>query len=294
MFLNLLRALGKAGSQPKHFEAILRTSSVHDNAFNIPKYVESTVQPVLSNLQTLLLDIDAEFPPADVDVDDIPTICPNYFLRIFLARLPELEHLRLNFRFYHGEATSNLLSWLAKPVSTATTNIPTRTGLLMSPPPIEFTKLRQLDIGMITVEPQILLAIIQKHRATLRTISLHKVSLLQIDSGKSRDNLWAKFFSQLAKLDLKLSAINMSLLAQEQPRMQRVRYIAFKDSRDPGSRNWGGTDVQSGLRDFVANVTVAGLNHDTDSSHSGGSDEDNSDGELWIQFMALENLLTLK
>jgi hypothetical protein len=278
VFLNLLRALGKACSRPKHFEVILRGCSIIDQAFNLPKYVEPTVRPVLANLRTLLLDLNSEFPPAHVDVDNVPTTCPNYFLRIFLSRLPELEHLRLNFRFYRGGETSNLLSWLSKPVSAVASNATPRTGLLESPPPIEFTKLLRLDIGMITVEPQIPLAIIQKHRATLRTISLHRVSLLQTDSTKPRENLWAKFFGQLAKLDLKLSAINMSLLAQEYAGRQHVRHVAFKDSRDPKSRNWGGTDVQSGLRDFVANVTVTELDHDTESSHGGGSDEDNSDG----------------
>jgi len=133
---------------------------------------------------------------------------------------------------------------------------------------------------MVTVEPEILVGIIQKHRASLRMISLHKVSLLQTDSIKSsRDSLWAKFFGKLSKLDLKLTGMKMSLLSQQSEGNRRYRSITFKDSRDSQSREWGGTDVQSCLRDFVANVVVSVPDQDTESSHSADSEEDDSDGE---------------
>jgi hypothetical protein len=281
MFLSLLRALGKAGSRPKDFEVILRESALFDHAFNIPKYVDTIIQPVLDNLRTLLLDLNAEFAPAYINVDNTPTECPNYLLRTFLSRLPALEHLRLNFRFFRGEETSNVLSWLSKPVSVATPNIPSGTSLLESPKPIEFAMLRQLDIGMVTVEPKILVDIVEKHQATLRTISLHKVALLQSDPTKSSlDNLWAKFFGQLAKLDLKLTGVKMSLLSQKSPWKHNIHQITFKDSRDPKSREWGGTNVQSCLKDFIANVVVSGADQDTESSHSSESEEEYYDGKL--------------
>jgi hypothetical protein len=278
VFINVLRAIGKAGSRPRHYEVILRQSSLHDHAFNLPKYVGPLVQPVLDNLRTLLLDLNADFPPVHVDVKDMPTECHNFLLRTFLSRLPELEHLRLNFRFYHDQETSNLLSWLSSPVSAATSNSASATSLLESPQPIEFTKLQRLDIGIIKVEPQVLFDIIRKHRATLRIISFHKVTLLPINPTKPGDNLWAKFFGQLLKLDLKLTCVNMSFLAQEQVGKHPLRPITFKDSGNFHSRNWGGTDVQSCLRDYIANVVVEGPDHDTDSSHSGESEVD-SDGK---------------
>jgi hypothetical protein len=279
VFLSLLRSLGKADSRPKDFEVILRETSLYDHAFNLPKYTDVLIKPVLDNLRTLLLDLNAEFTPAFVNVNHTPTECPNYLLRTFLSRLPKLEHLRLNFRFYRGNETSNLLSWLAKPISAASPDTTKALTLLESPRTIEFTNLRQLDIGMVTVEPKILSSIIQKHRESLRVINLHKVSLLQTDPTKSsRDNLWAKFFGQLSKLDLKLTGMKMSLLSQQLEGNRSYRGITFKDSRDPKSREWGGTDVQSCLRDFVANVIVSGPDQDTESSHSGDSEEDGSDG----------------
>jgi hypothetical protein len=293
VFLNLLRALGKACSRPKHFEVILRESSLHDHAFNLPKYVEPIVQPVLANLRTLFLDLNSEFPPAQVDMDNVPIGCPSYLLRRFLSRVPQLEHLRLNFQFYTGQETNDVLSWLSKPASVSTSNITSGTSLLQSPRPIDFPKLRQLDIGMIAIEPQILLAIIRKYRATLRTISFHKVSLVQADSVKSGDrvNLWAKFFGQLSKLDLNLSAINLSFLSQEQAGKPHVRPITFKDSRHPKSKRWAGTDMQGGLRDFTNHMMVNGPEHDTESSHSDESGEDDSDSKRLKIDSLISNLL---
>jgi hypothetical protein len=275
LFLNVLRALGKAGSRPKHYEVILRESSLHDHAFSLPKYVGPIVQPVLDDLRTLLLDLNADFLPAHVEEDKVPTECHNFLLRTFLSRLPELEHLRLNFRFYYGRETSSLLSWLSKPVPAANSNGTSPTSFLASPQPIEFTKLQRLDIGIIKMEPQVLLNIVRKHRATLRIISIHKVTLLQADPTKRGDNLWARFYSQLSKLDLKLTGMNMSFLAQQfdGQRKPEVRPITFKDSREHHSRNWGGSDVQSCLRDYIANVVV-GSDHSSDES-----DQDTSDGK---------------
>ena len=271
----------------------MRESSIYDHAFNLPNYVDVLVQPVLGNIRTLLLDLNAEYKPAYVNVNNVPTECPDYLLRTFLSRLLELEHLRLNFRFFRGGDDSSLLSWLSKPVFATTPNTTAATSLPESPQPIEFTKLRQLEIGMITVEPRILLDIIQKHRATLRSISLHKVSLLQTEPAKStRDNLWTKFFGQLSKLDLRLTSMKMSLLSQK--RANHMRTVTFKDSRDPRSREWGGTDVQSCLRDFIANVVIDGPDHDTESSHTPESQEWNSDGKSSYLNIYIHNLLTSK
>jgi hypothetical protein len=294
VFLNVLRALGKAAAQPKHFEVILRHSSLHDHAFNLPKYVELVVDPVLANIRTLFLDLNWEFPPTQVEVNNAPTACPSYLLRTFLSKLSELEHLRLNFEFHPGQETNDVLSWLSKPASVVTPNITTGTSLPESPRPVDFTKLRQLDIGMVTIEPKFLLAIIRKYQATLRAISFHKVSLLQANSAQSgaRINLWAQLFGQLSKLNLNLSAINMSFLTQEQTGRQHLRTVTFKDTRDPRTKKWAGTDSQSGLRDFTDLVVVDGLDHDTESSHSDESDENDSDSKS-LQFQSMGRALDL-
>lgn len=262
---------------------MLRHSSLYDHAFNLPKYVDAKVRPVLDNLRTLLLDLSIEFAPVYINVHDVPTACPNYLLRTFLSRLPALEHLRLNFRFDQGDETSTLLSWLSQPIPAGTSNTTTATLLLDSPKPIEFAKLSQLDIGMVTVEPKILIDIIEKHRATLRILKLHKLSLLQKDPTKSsRDNLWTNFLTQLSKLDLKLTGLKMSELSQKSRRYNKFRIVTFKDSRAGfgRSREWGGTNVQSCLKDFIANLVVEGVDKDAESSQNASSDEVSMDGKL--------------
>ncbi len=136
---------------------------------------------------------------------------------------------------------------------------------------------------MVTVEPESLIEIIRKHRATLRTLNLHKLSLLQKDPTKSsRGNLWAKFLDQLSKLDLKLTGLKMSELSQKSQRNSKIHFITFKDSRTGfgSSREWGGTNVQSCLKDFIANLVVEGVDKDGESSQNSSSDEDTVDGKL--------------
>ena len=71
VFLNILRGLGKASSRPNHYEVILRHTSLHDHAFNLPNYVEPLVSPVLTNLNTLFLDLNWQLPPAQVNVNGV-------------------------------------------------------------------------------------------------------------------------------------------------------------------------------------------------------------------------------
>jgi hypothetical protein len=78
---------------------------------------------------------------------------------------------------------------------------------------------------------------------------------------------------------------------------QHDRPVAFRESKNPREKKWAATDIQSGLRDFIATVYIIGtLPHDshiatpltiksgdddeTDSSHSDESGgEDDEDGE---------------
>ncbi|KAE8441036.1 hypothetical protein EG329_006073 [Mollisiaceae sp. DMI_Dod_QoI] len=255
IFINLFRALGKASSRPKSFEVILRQSSLHDHAFYLRKNTDSLIQPVLANLHTLFLDLNSQFLPVYVDGDSQPLQCPSYLLRQFLSKLPQLQHLRLNFHAYERFLCNNFLSWLAKPVSTIA---PTSGAYLQAPPPVDLLNLQQLDIGMTSIEPDILVALMRKYQATLCIISFHKVTLWQpnLDTSGENPNLWIKVFYQLSKLDLKLRAINMSFLFQQLSEEHRVQEITFKDSRQPQLRKWAGPDVQSGLRDFQTFTTV--------------------------------------
>ena len=279
MLLNLLRALGKADSFPKHFEVILRESSLPDQAFNLPPYVEPVIHDVLANLRILYLDLNSGSLEFNVEVNGRPIRYQSYLLKRFLAKVPQLEHLRLNFYSYdfgqpHPYApkyeTSNVLLWLSQKVPDIVSPLSSNSQLLQAPPPVAFTQLRQLDIGMTITEPKILLSIVQKFKATLRVISLHRITLLETGSatGKIHVNVWAKFFRDLAKLNPNFSEMNMSHLAQMRTGHEHFRRIEFKGARDPKVRKWAANDIQSGLRDLVEETVVVRLNEDTESESS--------------------------
>lgn len=284
IFLNLLRALGKAGATPKNYEVILRQISLEDPAFNVPKYVEASIRAPLTNLRSMFLDLSPNFPALQVDLDSKQTSCVNYFLLGFLSKLTRLEYLRLNFRAYPDNVRNDVLSWLSKDASVVTPGKPvSEPSLPKFPPSVDFAHLRQLDIGMILVEPAVLVAIIKKYRATLRAISLHKVTLLEDESVKAetRVNLWSKLFGQLAKLDVKLDFLSISWPSQSQPYRKHYRVVRFKKTSDPLVKKWAGTNIQSGLRDFVSDTVIERLDKDTDveSSESDRSDSEDSDGK---------------
>jgi len=264
-----------------HFEVILKNNSLHDHAFNLPEYIEPSVRPVLANLRTLFLDLNGMFPDIEVHVDNTPTKCQSYFLKRFLSNVTELEHLRLNFSRYENRPPSgnNVLSWLSEKVSNNTSNI-TSSALVPGPPlPVQFTRLQRLDLGMTRIDPRVLVDIIRKFQATLRIISFHKLSLIDTSSFKAKDgdNLWSKLYAQLSKLDLNLSAINMSFLSLFNPANEHLRGITFKGSRNPPTKKWAGTDVQSGLRDFADHVIVDRLEGEGDGESGEPASED-SDG----------------
>jgi hypothetical protein len=286
VFLSLLRGLGKARRQIKNFEVILRhRKTLGDNAFNLPKYIVPTVHLVLANLRTLFLDLSSSYYP--VEVETTPgqsTACASYLLRKFLSRLEHLEHLRLNFRQYRHDETNDIISWLSKPVATISSVTSSSSALPPSPPPVEFEHLQQLDIGMTVIEPKYLIAVIQKLRSSLRTISLHKVSLLHRtppnSDDKERVNVWAEFFRRLSKLDLSLTAINMSSLSQEEAERRHGRRISFRVSNTlVPDKKWAGSNLASGLRDFEAQVVVNWPEHDTDSEVEPDDDDDHDESD---------------
>ena len=277
VFRDILLGAGRASLSLKHFEVILRNCTLSDRAFIIPDYLEHTISPVLANLRTIFLDLNSDDPHIHVEKDKSMTPCPSYFLMKFLSRTVRLEHLRLNFRSY-GD-TEAILSWLSRSPPDLS-NLAAATSPWAEPSPVELKNLKQIDIGMITVEPKVILALIRKHQTALRVISLHKVSFVHKAGvpADERINLWAKFFKDLSRLDLKLDCINMSFLRQEQPYRQHIRHVSFKETTDKHTKRWAGTDTQSGLRDFEALVSIENLDKDSEVASSDGS-EDHSEGK---------------
>lgn len=198
VFINLLRALGKTTTRPQRIEVILRNTVLEDDAFNVPPYLETLIQPVLANLTTIFLDVDSKLAPdQDPPRNKGEVKCYGFHLTKFISKLSKVHHLRLNYNW----PREGMLSWLGTPASTKLTASGTNSEDMMLPSPIKFSNLQELDIGMGEIEPNTLVNIIRKHKSTLRIISFHKVCLLQnttLHPGKH--NLWAWVFEKLAEL----------------------------------------------------------------------------------------------
>ena len=254
-----MRALGKSHSLPKRFEFILRGVRFHDFSFYIPHYLQQSFLPILNNLTTLFLDLGPDMMPPTFQ-ENRESKCPHYHLRHFLAETPNLEHLRVNFSSGISEFyDSSFLKWLSEPVGIVLQS--QNHNILKSfefPRTIALCRLRQLDIGEIKVEAEVLLSVVEKFKGSLETLSMHKVCIENIDRNatNAKSNLWAEFFKELSYITVNLRAINMTSLQQVWRRRHSCRDVNFKGSSPPNSRRWAGTNMQSALRDFVAQVEV--------------------------------------
>ncbi|KAI1076767.1 hypothetical protein F5B20DRAFT_554499 [Whalleya microplaca] len=274
-FLSILRALGKTKSRGLHsvtrLEVILRHSSLSDEAFSIPRHLETDISPVLVELETLFLTLNSKTYPILVGDETDFKAFSGFFLAQFLLGAKSLKHLRLNFTQFAREDAEDILKWLSgapgpgrnsqTPAPTAAQGMDTvmERKLQEYPSPPHFPNLEQLDIGMLTIDRWLLLRIIERYKTSLRRISLHKVTLVILPQEiRDKVNVWHQLFSQMDKLHLNLSAINLSCLAQYARFLaadgfsrSRLRQIVFKGGQNRGgmeSRTWSGSDIPMSSR----------------------------------------------
>lgn len=135
VFLNILRGLGKAKLQVNDFQIILRHAFLPDYAFYRPDRIKAVTSTVLANLKTLFLDLDSNLAPY---LDGDNSECISYYFRQFLADVPNLEHLRLNFRGFSWHDRSgrlnDFLDWLSKSAGSAPNYSTSSKSLLACPP----------------------------------------------------------------------------------------------------------------------------------------------------------------
>jgi len=231
-----------------------------DQGFNLPKYVKHHVEPALASLETIFLDCNLRHSTVYTNVDGgSPKECASFFLRSFLGDLPQLQYLRLNFARDQNWQGESLLKWLSKPASPTLGVIDHQSELPQSPPPVNFLYLQQLDIGMVSVTTSSLIAVLQKFAPSLHTISFHKISLLgNVSTGEVKVSFWDQFFDQLSKVNnLNLTSISLSHIYHYRGEHHHdVPTITFRNSKYPMAKKWSGPDMQSGLRDFKAEIVV--------------------------------------
>ncbi|KAI1802850.1 hypothetical protein F4811DRAFT_527791 [Daldinia bambusicola] len=280
VFMTLLRALGKAGEThvrtqsethcPTRFEIILRSCHLPSQAFNLPHYLEPSVVPFLNDLKTLFLDLGwASFSTLVVSRGGSYEGYLGLPLVALLSKTPSLEHLRLNFRHCAVDETKHLFQWLTSPpktpgsldLSTSTVNQGTNGNTIQGslpriPPTPAFQHLKELEIGLVTIEPSQLLSIYKRVKPSLRIIALHKVTFTTQSQIVTPDrvNLWSAFFGQMVKLKFNLTAIRLTFLRQAHS-MSSYPVLFKRKNQLPTIPNyymeWTGNDCK-----FIAHCTL--------------------------------------
>lgn len=277
VFRTILVALGKAKARPERFEVILRGTALTDSSFHIPRYLESTMTPVLSNLKALFLDLNDWFPaPRTGAIDE----CPSVALKGFLCRAKSLEHLRLNFQDWKGpNGCKQLLQWLEMHPSSF--QDPQALSVPMKTPgdPTKFANLSRIDIGYVTIESDDLVRLYKAYGSMLRSISLHRVTLrrdmdeqeiAQADEQADEQqniNLWADLINMLSVAGLsQLSEISITRPCQTiegGAGSTRKHIIMFEDSSPSWEMRWSGHDLNKGLKEIKkAMVVKKGVSHE--------------------------------
>ncbi|ELR08963.1 hypothetical protein VC83_05960 [Pseudogymnoascus destructans] len=289
---SILYALGQSGAKPEAFEVLLRKAALGlpYDAFEIRKFFEPSVTPVLSSLKTLLLTIDPTLPEADNGTNDDPGVDhPDFPLRRYLCHTPNLTHLRLNFLSALHSEPERFMVWLGRPVvQTAPVNSSPGAPLPKSPDAVALSQLRRLDFGMLAISPRVLLAIIHKFKPSLRSLSLWKVDLKPEDQhrrGGKRVSAWPKLFAKLPGLDyLSVGCIGEMV----ETRHQRMGFkLPAGQSGEPDVTRV--CSIHSDMVHFVNNLMsdVVVTSPDADSlsddesmsDYSGDSDTDMDDDE---------------
>jgi hypothetical protein len=204
VYRTLLLALADANTTVPSVEVIMRNhkAGLSDFAFVLPALYDQKLVPVLEGLHTLLLTVNL-FPqyhsqvsvlhlgalgqPGVAQIATLP-FHPQLFLPEFLLRAKNLRHLRLNFQNRETQAPTELLRQLVQ--STSTTLLP---------------NLVNLDFGMMTTSPELLLQVITKLAPSLRAVGFWKVCLTYTrsaqQSNNNKPNPWRNFLSHVLKIE---------------------------------------------------------------------------------------------
>lgn len=304
LFIGLLQALGKSGSYPKRFEVILRNVGLFDMAFDLPRFFESVIDPVLARLDTLFLDLSEDQYPAMTrsGPDQAPSNCTNYFLRGFLSRVPALSSLRLNFAMSDHRKTCDFLSWLASPLplplpgSVQGANDDDDDGSdhagLSPPPPVAFSSLKQLDLGKASITIDVLVGLVNKFQASLQGLSFYKVTLLkgtEVADSPGKVNLWNRALRHFIKSNMALTSLRVDTVYQDHA--HQTLHVQFKDTARSRSRTlslWRGQDKENGLKDMANNMVIEWPESDDESM-----DDEGKESKKPLFVLSTRNLLML-
>jgi hypothetical protein len=254
----VLYALGKANRRPIEFEVLLRQRGLPDTAFFLPDYIRPTIEPILQNTTTLLLNVDLK--PRYLHTHSNGTSAdPNAgrSLRRFLHFTPNLIHLRLNFEKHLVANNEDFLQWLGTPEPV---DVPSNAAFL-DPATITLPLLKKLELGQLSARADILVALITKFAPTLEDLSLWRMNLPSAAAPPfgHKPNFWRDFFHTLSKIQgLALSHLKFGLLQQDHMHVGFKQEDADGDLKAPPRtvKEHTGTDMRKFWKELEEEVTV--------------------------------------
>ncbi|EUC29583.1 hypothetical protein COCCADRAFT_29369 [Bipolaris zeicola 26-R-13] len=225
IFSSVLYALGRANRQPPQFEVLLRQHGLLDSAFFLPDFFLPTIEPVLRNMTTLLLNVSLVIRLLHTHSNGASAdLHPGRSLRHFLRHTPNLTHLRLNFEKHLVANNEAFLSWLSTPPPP-----PTMPVSFLHPDPVALPLLKTLELGQQSVRADILTSLIARFAPTLEDLSLWRMnihSFTHIPMGH-QPNFWRDFFNKVSKIpQLNLNHLKVGMLQQDHS------YVNFREKED--------------------------------------------------------------
>jgi hypothetical protein len=225
VFSSLLYALGKANRKVPEFEVLLRQHGLLDTAFFLPNFILPTVEPILHNMTTLLLNVGLVMRLLHTHSNGTSADPhPGRSLRHFLGHTPNLTHLRLNFEKHLVASNEAFLQWLSEPPLATVTN-----DTFLDPPPIALPLLKTLELGQQNVKVDILVSLITKFAPTLEDLSLWRLNLHSLAPAPfgHKPNFWKHLFEMLSDIpQLNLSHLKVGMLQQDH------MYVSFREHED--------------------------------------------------------------
>ncbi|KAK7408606.1 hypothetical protein QQX98_009254 [Neonectria punicea] len=287
IFAAVLMALGQAKARPKGIEVMARRGNPLKNfAFNIAPYMESSVMPVLQNLEKLHVDIDMTWRNGATGTGRArPPEAASYMIRNFLLNTTNLRHLRINELHSSESCLGGVLEWLAKPSSTSPSSPASTSTSLPTIPSPDFAQLEELNLGQMNAEASWILNVVRKLAPTLKRLEIWRVTLLRTlpdnhANGQLYVSFWTKFFERLRSIPgLDLRHIKAGHLDQQWRSRSSKSGVSFGGKETVVA--YTGTDWKHFIGEVISRISVRYALDDGDiSDGTGEEDDDYSDG-IW-------------
>ncbi|OAQ65004.2 F-box domain-containing protein [Pochonia chlamydosporia 170] len=277
VFSAVLYALAAAEANIKGIEIMSRNANhLRDFAFNIPKFMEPKVVPILQGLEKLHLCIDLAWrsPPVGLPMNpgqNRPS--PDLFIRNFLLHTTNLKNLRINEHRSNSAGLANLIDWMVDSDGGG--------------PTVSMPNLEELSLGTMNIDAPRLLKLIKKFAPSLKSVELWKVTMIRhlppnAPTPTPRESFWADFMKKLTDIPgLELRHFKAGMLQQHWIEKPVPAHVTFKGSGP--TRQYTGPD----WKHFIAETRPLVEVHwpyevVTDSEHASDDEDDVEEGDLLI------------